>query len=194
MIFFPEKREKANRELIENIILRKYNQYYRLAYGYVHNEADACDIVQNGAYKALRSSGTLKNPEYAETWVYRIMLNECFGYLKHPRVLSYEAVQEENGMEAGVEDRYEDVDLQRALDMLPDSDKAVIILKYFEEKKLEEIAEILDENISTVKSRLYRSMKKLRNSLTDGAKEEKRRKGYNRKQKEEGRQYGVSIF
>lgn len=193
MIFFPEKREKANRELIENIILEKYNQYYRLAFSYTHNEADACDIVQSGAYKALRSSNTLKNPEYAETWVYRIMLNECFGYLRQPKVLSYEAVQEENGMEAGAEDRYRDVDLQRALDMLPDSDRAVIILKYFEDKKLEEIAEILDENLSTVKSRLYRSMKKLKSSLADGIKEGNRGKG-GRRQEAEGRQYGVSFY
>lgn len=193
MIFFPEKREKANRELIENIILEKYNQYYRLAFSYTHNEADACDIVQSGAYKALRSSGTLKNPEYAETWVYRIMLNECFGYLRQPKVLSYEAVREENGMEAGAEDRYCDVDLQRALDTLPDSDRAVIILKYFEDKKLEEIAEILDENLSTVKSRLYRSMKKLKSSLVEGIKEGNRGKG-SRRQETEGRQYGVSFF
>ena len=53
------------------------------------------------------------------------------------------------------------IDLQRALDSLPQQDKAIITMKYFEDKKLEEIAEILDENISTVKSRLYRSMKKL---------------------------------
>lgn len=51
--------------------------------------------------------------------------------------------------------------------MLPEKDKAVIILKYFEDKKLEEISHILDENISTVKSRLYRAMKKLRAVLDD---------------------------
>lgn len=170
MFFSTEKKQRANRDLIEQILVEKYNQYYRLAYSYVHNEADACDIVQNGAYKALRASHTLKNPEYAQTWVYRIMLNECFGYLKNPRYLSYEAVWEESGQEAcPVEDRYADVDLRRALDTLADSDKAVIILKYFEDMKLEEIAEILEENINTVKSRLYRSLKKLRGILADGA-------------------------
>lgn len=49
------KRNAANKALIEEIILEKYNQYYRLAYCYTHNEADASDIVQNGAYKAIRS-------------------------------------------------------------------------------------------------------------------------------------------
>ena len=64
-MFFSGKKERANRNLVEQIILEKYNQYYRLAYSYVHNEADACDIVQNGAYKALRGSHALKKPEYA---------------------------------------------------------------------------------------------------------------------------------
>ena len=165
---FPEKRDKLNRKLIEEIILKKYNQYYRLAYSYVHNEADAGDIVQNGAYKALRNGHTLKKVEYAETWVYRIMLNECIRCVKQFRHLSYEAIQEENGTEAGYkEDDYENIDLQRALDALQDRDKAIIILRYFEDKKLEEIAEILEENVNTIKSRLYRSIKKMRAALSD---------------------------
>lgn len=162
-----EKRSRTNKALIEGIILEKYQQYYRLAYSYVHNDADACDIVQNGAYKAIRASRSLKAPEYAQTWIYRIMLNECFGYLKNPRFLSYEAMQEESREAGSREDDYADVDLQRALDALPENDKAVVILKYFEDRKLEEIADILDENVNTVKSRLYRSMKKLRGILTD---------------------------
>ena len=84
MSLFSQKRENANRELVEQILLERYNQYYRLAYRYAHNEADAFDIVQNGAYKAIRSSHTLKEPQYAQTWVYRIMLNECFQHLKRP--------------------------------------------------------------------------------------------------------------
>ena len=96
------------------------------------------------------------------------MLNECFTYLRKPKDLSYEAVQEEAGVCAGsMEDHYTNIDLQRAIDALPDKEKAIVILKYFEDKKLEEIAEILDENVSTIKSRLYRCMKKLRSSLAD---------------------------
>ena len=60
------------------------------------------------------------------------------------------------------------MDLQRAIDALPERDKAIIVLKYFEDMKLEEIAQILDENISTIKSRLYRCMKKLRSGLQEG--------------------------
>jgi len=163
-----QDRKKRNEELIEEIILEQYNQYYRLAYSYVHNEADACDIVQNGAYKALRSSHTLQKPEYARTWVYRIMLNEVFTYLKQPQMESYEYMQEIQGnVEEGTEDSYTDIDLQNALDMLPAKDKAIVTMKYFEDKKLEEIADILNENVNTIKSKLYRSMKKLRIQLID---------------------------
>lgn len=84
---------KSNEEIIEEIILEQYNQYYRLAYSYVHNEADAEDIVQNGAFKALRSSKTLKKQEYAKTWIYRIMLNEIFSFLRNSRTESYERIQ-----------------------------------------------------------------------------------------------------
>lgn len=164
-IFF-NKKEEEKRALIEQILLEKYNQYYRIAYSYTHSEADACDIVQNGAYRALRGSSALKKPEYAATWIYRIMLNECFRYMKQPQNLSYEELRETAGTEPSyVEDSAENLDIRRALDTLSEQDKAVIILRFFEDMKLDEIAEILAENSSTVKSRLYRGIKKLRSVL-----------------------------
>lgn len=179
--FFSGKKDQTNKTNIEQIIIENYNQYYRMAYSYVHNDADAADIVQNGAYKAIRSSGTLKQSEYAKTWVYRIMLNECFQYLKQLKPVSYESIQEEDGNEIGyMEDRYLNFDLQRALEVLAEKDRAVVILKYFEDKKLEEIADILDENVNTVKSRLYRSLKKLRGILSDEESGSKQRKGNER--------------
>ena len=63
------------------------------------------------------------------------------------------------------EDKYENVDLQKAIDSLEKEDRIVIVLRYYEDMKLEDIAVILDENLSTVKSRLYRSMKKLKLQL-----------------------------
>ncbi len=166
-IFF-NRRENEKREIVEQIILEKYNQYYRVAYSYTHKEADACDIVQNGAYKALRGSSSLEKPEYASTWVYRIMLNECFRYMKQPQNLSYEYIRDEMGAEPSYTENYgENLDIRQALDSLPEQDKAVIVLRFFEDMKLEEIADILAENLNTVKSRLYRSIKKLRSVLEE---------------------------
>ena len=160
-MLFQKKNTKEKK--IEELLLENYNRYYRLAYSYVHNEADAADIVQNGAYKAILNSDTLQKEEYASTWIYRIMLNEIFRFLKKEMPVSIEEVF----VEQAEEDSYEDVDLRRALDSLSKEDKTVIELKYFEDMKLADIAEVLGENVSTVKSRLYRGLKKLRLELTD---------------------------
>lgn len=153
--------EKKKREVIEQLLLQNYNKYYRLACSYVHNDSDAGDIVQNGAYKAILNSHKLKNIEHAETWLYRIILNEIFANFREKESASLEEISYEQGKE----DTYENVDLQKAINTLEKKDRAVIVLRYFEDMKLEEIAEVLQENLSTVKSRLYRSMKKLRVEL-----------------------------
>ena len=160
-MLFQGKDKKEQK--IEQLLLENYNSYYRLAYSYVHNESDACDIVQNGAYRAILHSDTLRQEKYAATWIYRIMLNEIFRFVKKERPLSLDVVEAEQGKE----DTYENIDLQRALDMLPKEDKAVIELKYVEGMKLAEIAEVMNENVNTIKSRLYRGLKKLRVEFAD---------------------------
>lgn len=152
---------KKKRDVIEQLLLENYNKYYRLACSYVHNDADAGDIVQNGAYKAILNSNKLQNIEYAETWIYRIMMNEIFSKYREKETVPLEAIS----FEEGKEDKYENVDLQKAIDSLEKEDRIVIVLRYYEDMKLEDIAVILDENLSTVKSRLYRSMKKLKLQL-----------------------------
>lgn len=156
-------RKAKKEQKVEQVLLENYNSYYRLAYSYVHNEADAGDIVQNGAYKAILHSDSLKQEEYAATWVYRIMLNEIFRFLKKDKPISLDEIQ----VEYGKEDSYENVDLRNALNAMSMEDKAVIELKYFEDLKLTEIAEVLGENVNTVKSRLYRGLKKLRLELAE---------------------------
>ena len=165
MKFFSGKENKIKEKQIEEILLANYDRYYRLAYSYVHNDADAGDIVQNGAYKAIKNSQTLRKDEYAATWVYRIMLNEIFRFCKkeNGKIVSLEEIP----IEEGKEDVYQDFDLYLALDSLSKEDKAVVELRYFEDRKLEEIAEILNENVNTIKSRLYRSMKKLKIKLEE---------------------------
>ena len=145
------------------MLVTEYDKYYRLAYSYVHNEADACDIVQNGAYKAIRGSHSLKKIEYASTWVYRIMLNEIFDFCRKRKFESLD----EMDWETGAEDTYEDFDLKSALLSLSDQERMIVELKYFEDMKLEDIAELMNINLSTVKSKLYRSMKKLRVQLDE---------------------------
>lgn len=155
--------KKSKEKIIEELLLNNYNQYFRLAYSYIHNDDDAADIVQNGAYKAIKNSSSLKEEAYAATWLYRIMINEIFTFFKQRKTESIEAVSEETGRE----DNYEDIDLKRALETLPEEERMIVELKYFEELKLEEIAVIMDENVNTIKSRLYRSIRKLKLQLEE---------------------------
>lgn len=161
-MFFGENKTKEKEKRIEETLCEKYNSYYRMAYSYTQNEEDAADIVQEGAYKAMRNSDSLKNIEYAQTWVYRIMMNEIFRFLGKKREMSTEEVEIP---EPSTEDVYQDIDLQNALESMNSQDRAVIQLRYFEDMPLDTIAKVLEENPSTVKSRLYRGLKKLRLEL-----------------------------
>ena len=148
--------------LIRSILLENYESYYRLAFSYVHREADAMDIVQEGAYKAMLKANSLQEESFASTWVYRVMINTAKNYLKKYN-REYEVLQEENV--AANEDCIE-IDLQSAVEKLPLEEKTLIILRFYEDKTLSEIAQILQENLSTVKSRLYRTLQKLRKELS----------------------------
>lgn len=150
-------KNKKNEKIVEQILLENYNKYFRLAYSHLKNEEDAADIVQNGAYKAILNSGQLKKPEFAATWIYRIMLNEIKQQYK---VVKFESMEEVP--ETGKQDVYENFDLKEAMDQLELADQVVIRLRYFEDMKLEEIAQIQNEKLSTIKSRLYRGLRKLR--------------------------------
>ena len=150
------KKEK----LIRDVLLQNYESYYRLAFSYVHQEADAMDIVQEGAYKAMLKADTLQAENYAETWVYRIMINEAKDYLRKNRK-DYAELMEI----PADKDHYRDLELKEAVDKLEEQEKTLIILRFYEDKQLSEIADILQENLSTVKSRLYRTLKKLREEL-----------------------------
>ncbi|MGN0720083.1 MAG: sigma-70 family RNA polymerase sigma factor [Anaerovoracaceae bacterium] len=159
---------KNSRELlIEKLLIENYEKYYRLAFSYVHNEADAMDIVQEGAYKAMLKWESLEREDFAETWIYRIMLNEIFSMLRK-RTRNEESMVDPDCLEEIPADTPADsLSLRDALDQLQPKEKALVELRYFEDLKLEEIAGALDENLSTVKSRLYRTLRKLRIALEE---------------------------
>ena len=157
------QRKNAKEQKVEQVLLENYNRYYRLACSYVHKEADAEDIVQNAAYKAILNSDKLKQEAYASTWVYRIVLNEIYRVLAQKPTVSIDDAY----VEQGKEDSYENLDLWRALELLDKEDKAVIELRYFEDMKFSDIAEVLQENVNTIKSRLYRALKKLKLELAE---------------------------
>ena len=151
--------------LVHECLTANYEKYYRIAYSYTFQEQDAMDIVQEGAYKAILKSDSLKQTEYTDTWICRIMMNEAVRFLKKNRGRT---VNIEDIPEKGEPDRVEDVDLKRALERLDEKERRIVVLKYFEEEKLENIAKILDLNVNTVKSRLYRAIGKLKDYMETG--------------------------
>lgn len=146
---------------VERILLSNYEKYYRLAYSYAGNEQDAMDIVQESAYKAIRECRKIKELSYTGTWIYRLVINTS---LDHVRKRGRETSLPENLVQE-YHDTYQDIDVMEALKKLEEQERAIIILKYFEGLKLEEVARVVDENINTVKSRMYRALKKLRIDL-----------------------------
>ena len=150
--------------LIHECLVQNYEKYYRMAYSYVFREQDAMDIVQEAAYRAILKSDLLKQSEYADTWICRIVIHEALRFLKkNKQIVSVEEVPEQ-----GQEDKIEDVDLQRALDKLDEKERSIVVLRYFEEEKIETIGQIMNLNVSTVKSKLYRAMDKLKKYMEAG--------------------------
>lgn len=158
---------KNLRHQVEEKLLTSYESMYRIAFTYVKNADDALDIVQDSAYKAIKNAKSVKQEEYIETWIYRIVMNYAVDFLKRNRKeMATESLEELHHMETT--DKYMDFDTIRALDVLNEKERAVIILRFFEEKKLDEIAAVLGMNGNTVKSILYRSLQKLKAELEKG--------------------------
>ncbi len=155
-------RNKYLEKKIEDYIIEYSDMFYRLAYSYVKNADDALDIVQESIYKAITSINTLRDPNSIKTWVYRIIVNTSLDFIrKRRREISVDKEFLLNG-ESGVVDDYPDIDLENALEELPEVYYSIIVLRYFEDLKIREIADVLDMNENTVKTRLYKGLEKLK--------------------------------
>ncbi len=151
-------------ELVEQELISNYASMYRLAFSYVKNEPDAMDIVQESAYLAIKNASTVRNQNYIRTWIFRIVINTALSALRqNSSEISAEIISEQ-----GKNDRYTDFDTLEALNILNSKERTIVTLRYFEDCRLQDIADTLEENLSTVKSILYRSLKKLRVELTEG--------------------------
>ncbi|TAI53781.1 RNA polymerase sigma factor SigV [Bacillus paralicheniformis] len=159
------KKQAARASLVACITDRK-EDFYRLAYSYVKNQEDALDIVQESIKKALDSVDSVRNPDTIKSWFYKILVRTAIDFLRKRKKLKVMDDQTIEFLSKGKEDTYRDTDLHEALDELPHPHHTIIVLRFFEDLKLEEIAEITGENLNTVKTRLYRGLKLMRIQLT----------------------------
>lgn len=139
---------------------------YRTALLYLHSESGAADAVDEAVYKGLKGCRRLRQPDYFDTWMTRILLNVCSDELRRQK----RQVPLEDVPEQSAED-YDRLPLQEAIAKLPKDLKAVVILRYFTGYTLEETAIALDIPRGTVATRQRRALQLLRLELREEDKE-----------------------
>nr|WP_315020778.1 RNA polymerase sigma factor [uncultured Aminipila sp.] len=148
--------------LIE-FIEKNQDSIYRLAYSYVKSQDTALDMVQESIYKAIKAYDKIQEASSVKPWFYKILVNTCMDELRRTKRIITTAPEE---LPEEVEDilsmKADYMVLHKALEDLDPETKTVIVLRYFEDMKLTEIARVLEENINSVKSRLYRGLHSLK--------------------------------
>lgn len=143
---------------IENIRLR----LYKTALLYLGSEAFALDAVDEAVYKALCSYKKLRQPEYFDTWITRILINECYNELRRQK--RFRAIDElpESSVEV-----FDTLPLKEAIRRLPRELKEVVILRYFAGYTLIETTETLQIPQGTVATRQRKALKVLKLELSE---------------------------
>lgn len=152
------------RQALEKLILEQYQSMYRLAFTYVKNPNDASDVVQESVYKAIKKADAIHSEDAVRSWLGRIVINTSLDLLRAKKKL----VDLDEAPEQSAPDVHLDYDLERALSTLNEREHAIVVLRFFEEYKIREIADLLQVNENTVKTTLYRTLKKLRITLSEG--------------------------
>ena len=139
-------------------------RFYRLAYSYLHNREEALDAVQTAVCKALEKQDGLRDAGAIRTWFTRILVNACMDQLRQRKRVTLVPPE---ALDAG---SYEDPlpadgTLAQRVDALPAEIGTIVKLRFYEDLSLKEISDVTGVSLSTVKTRLYTGLKKLRVSL-----------------------------
>lgn len=151
------------REVLIEYIKENQDRLYKIAYTYTKNQDLALDIVQEAVTKALENINKLRQEEFVKTWFYRILINEALQTVKkNKKYIECELTENENFTHSNEESIIENMDVYNRIEKLNDKLKTVIILRFFENLKIEEIAVITKTNTNTVKSRLYKGLNEIK--------------------------------
>lgn len=140
--------------------------FRRIAFGYLGNDEDVADAIQDTILDAFEHLGSLRRTEYFKTWIMRILINNCTRiYRRNKKRVGMDACREEGRFDAG----NADVEFRQLLQALPEDSRTIFQLYFGEEYTTREIADILGMKENTVKSRIHRGKEQLRESLQEGA-------------------------
>ena len=136
--------------------------FRRIAFGYLGNDEDVADAIQDTILDAFEHIGTLRKAEYFKTWVMRILINNCTRtWRKNKKSVALKEDVEVESYDSG----RADVEFKEMLMSLPEDSRTIFQLYFGEQFTTKEIAEILNMKENTVKSRIHRGKEQLRMSL-----------------------------
>lgn len=158
------------KEAFSTLVDMNKEYLYKTAFLYMKNQEEALEVYQETVYKAYINLHKLKKPEFFKTWLTRILINNANDRLKvRDRYSAVDVIQEniidENYGQVSLEEK---IDLYSAIDSLSSQYKTAIILKYFQNLSLKEIALVMECPENTVKSYLHRAKAQLQTKLEGG--------------------------
>ena len=166
--------QKGDARAFEALVTPYEPMIWRVCWHYTGHTEDARDCAQEALLKAWRSIGAYRQDCSLESWLYRVSASVCVDFLRRRKPVTYEPVEE--GLDlpdpaAGPDEqaiaRQEREELRRAIALLPEDMRTVLILYALEKKKYEDIAVITGTAVGTVKSRLSRARERLQEILSD---------------------------
>lgn len=168
-------RDPTRKNYAFNLIIRKYQErlYWHIRKMVVSHD-DTDDLLQNTFLKALEGLESFREESQLFTWLYRIATNEALTFLRKKRtrfmlpLVDVEG-QLSNSLESDVYFNGDDMQLkfQKAVLKLPEKQRLVFNMKYFEEMKYEEISEILGTSVGALKASYHHAVDKIEKFLKD---------------------------
>ena len=155
-------RETVNQQA-ERMLTEYGNSVLRLAYSYLHNMADAEEVLQDTLVQLLKTTPILTTKEHEKAWLLHVAANISKNRLKYNTIRQTDELMEEL-----IAENQDDLSfVWEAVKALPDKYREVIHLFYHEGYQTNQIARILHMNESTVRSNLSRGREKLRSVLKE---------------------------
>ncbi|MRN52527.1 sigma-70 family RNA polymerase sigma factor [Paenibacillus monticola] len=147
----------------ERVSLQK-RKLYGIAYSYLRSESDALEVLQEATCRAWIKRKSLKDPERFTPWIIRIVINCCNDELKRrKRNGATEPARYDNEMMEMRSDLR--LDMEKALEGVKPKYRQVLVLKYYRDMTVVEIAEVLTKPEGTIKTWLNKGLKQLRNKM-----------------------------
>lgn len=132
---------------------------YRVAWSILRNEVDVQDALQDAVLKAWEKRDKLREEKYFRTWMTRILINVCYDTQRmHRKIVLLDKIPVQSSSAP-------DPDLAMALEALPEKLRLPLVLCYSEGMTYEEAADVLRIPMTTLRGRLRRGKKELREEL-----------------------------